>query len=88
MLNEGDILTVGEVSKLLKVGRATVYRLRSEGILPARFKFFDGERGWRWSREDVEAFIASRTVATLIDRIPKPFIPVSLATVASSSVYS
>lgn len=44
-----DILTIPEVARLLRVDPATVYRLASNGALPA------GKvgRGWRFLRSDV-----------------------------------
>jgi excisionase family DNA binding protein len=60
---DGDILTARDVAKLLKISRAMVYRLRSQGRCIPSYKLFDGERGWRWSRTDVEAYLRSVTVS-------------------------
>ena len=61
----GEILTALEVAKLLKISRAMIYRLRAEGRLPARFKLFEGERGWRWTKTDVDAFLRSTMIPEL-----------------------
>ncbi len=55
-----EILTAKEVSKILKCSVAAVYRLREQGRLPSRFKLFEGRKGFRWTRMDVEAYLAER----------------------------
>jgi excisionase family DNA binding protein len=70
MFVDGDILTAREVARLLRISRAMVYRLRSQGRFIPRYKLFDGERGWRWSRMDVEAYLRSVTVSESCVKLP------------------
>jgi predicted DNA-binding transcriptional regulator AlpA len=56
MEGEQHILTAEEVGKLLKMSRSSVYKMREQGFLPARYKWPMGEKGWRWCLEDVDAF--------------------------------
>ena len=55
-----EILTAREVSRILKCSVAMVYRLREQGHLHAKFKLFDGGKGFRWTRMDVEAYVAEK----------------------------
>ena len=55
-----EILTAKEVSKILKCSVAAVYRLREQGCIPAKFKLFEGRKGFRWTRMDVEAYLAQK----------------------------
>jgi hypothetical protein len=58
-----ELLTAVEVGSMLKCSRSMVYKLQSQGNLLPRYKIFDGEKGWRWSRVDVLAFINRSFVA-------------------------
>ena len=53
-----DYLTLADVAKLLRVSKPTVKRAVEKQGLPALRL---GERVWRFSRVDVEAWIAERT---------------------------
>lgn len=48
-----EILKVGDVAKLLKVGSKTVYTMAQSGDLPA----FKVRGQWRFSRKDIEQWI-------------------------------
>lgn len=52
-----EILTVEEVATFLKAGKRTVYRLAANGTIPA----FKLGGTWRFRREDLNAWIESRT---------------------------
>lgn len=54
---DGDILTLEEVAAYLKVGKRTIYRLAASGEMPA----FKLGGTWRFSKADLERWIASRT---------------------------
>jgi len=57
-----EILTAAEVAGVLKCSVKTVYKLKQQMQLPARFKFFSGNKGLRWSREDVESYFQRRRI--------------------------
>jgi excisionase family DNA binding protein len=73
------VLTAGDVARILKCSKSKVYQLREEGDLRARFKLFEGEKGWRWTREDVERYLNARMDPYFerFDRIEE-FVPVKL----------
>ena len=50
---EGDILTVPEVARLLRVPKSTVYKLARLGELPAS----KIGKHWRFVRRDLEAWV-------------------------------
>lgn len=52
----GPILTLDEVASYLKVGKRTVYRLVSEGKIPA----FKVGGTWRFRQTELDQWIASR----------------------------
>ena len=52
-----EILTVSEVSGLLKVAEKTVYTMAQQGGLPA----FKVRGQWRFRRTDLEAWIDAKT---------------------------
>jgi len=52
----GTVLTIAEVSKILRIHRNTVYRLVKSGDLPG-FKIGDN---WRVYEEDLRTVIASK----------------------------
>jgi excisionase family DNA binding protein len=51
-----QVLTVREVADYLKVNERTIYRLATEGEIPA----FRVGASWRFRKEDVETWIASQ----------------------------
>ena len=51
-----QVLTGGEVAKLLRVSRDTVYRLAASGALPGR----KIGRIWRFSRDAIEQYLQDR----------------------------
>jgi len=53
----GTILTISEVSELLRVHRSTIYRLVKRGEFPG-FKIGDS---WRVSSDALDAWLAERT---------------------------
>ena len=54
-----EILTLPEVSKLLKVADKTVYTMAQRGEIPA----FKVRGQWRFRRADIDAWIQQRTAA-------------------------
>ena len=85
----GEILTAAEVAALLKCSRAKVYQLHAEGALKATHKIFEGAKGWRWTREDVEQYLKTKQLpgshrhANVSQRQPRErtprFVPVKLS---------
>jgi excisionase family DNA binding protein len=59
-----EILTVDEVATFLKAGKRTVYRLAANGTIPA----FKLGGTWRFRREDLNAWIKSRTVYAVSEK--------------------
>ncbi|GKS59166.1 DNA-binding protein [Nitrospira sp.] len=57
---EGDILTVPEVARLLRVPKSTVYKLARLGQLPAS----KIGKHWRFVRRDLEAWVHRTGAAT------------------------
>lgn len=55
-----ELLTIGEVAKLLKVHTRTLRRWIAAGKIPA----IDIGRGWRFERAAIETWLADRTVNT------------------------
>jgi len=55
--NTDEMLTVKEVMAFLKVSRSKIYRLIDAGALKP-YKI--GERGTRFKRSDVEAYVRSQ----------------------------
>ena len=66
-----DLLTAQDVARMLKCSRAAVYRLHQRGQLIARWKLFDGERGWRWSLPDVEVYLVAHSVVSSTVNLPE-----------------
>lgn len=60
-MNNGDMLSVKEVSRTLNVSRATVWRWVAEGHLNPPIKI--GPNTTRWRAADIGEFIASRAAA-------------------------
>ncbi len=58
---EGDILTLEEVAVYLKAGKRTVYRLASNGQIPA----FKLGATWRFSRTEIEGWIKQQSNGTV-----------------------
>jgi excisionase family DNA binding protein len=79
------VLDARDVSDRLRCSRSTVYELRQSGELPAAFKLFPGERGWRWSLADVERFLEGKRVKEPPEQRPRreaapKFVPVEVRT--------
>ena len=55
--SEGEILTVSEVARFLRVPKSTVYKLARLGELPAS----KIGKHWRFLRRDIHEWIHSRT---------------------------
>lgn len=53
---EGEILTLDEVAMYLKAGKRTVYRLATNGEIPA----FKLGGTWRFRRTELDRWIAAR----------------------------
>ena len=64
-----EILTVVEVSRLLKVAEKTVYTMAQKAELPC----FKVRGQWRFRRQDLDTWMASQIAgaAVLKDRSPK-----------------
>lgn len=54
-ITESEILTLDEVAAYLKAGKRTIYRLATEGKLPA----FKLGGTWRFRRSDLDEWIAA-----------------------------
>jgi len=59
-----EILTLPEVAQLLKVADKTVYTMARKGELPA----FKVRGQWRFTREDIHAWIERQKVAAVRGR--------------------
>jgi excisionase family DNA binding protein len=59
MTIDHEILTVKELSDLLKIHQSTVYRLTKEGRIPA---FRIGSE-WRFRKDQIVHWIAEQTIA-------------------------
>ncbi len=57
-----EILTIDEVASYLRAGKRTVYRLASNGKIPA----FKVGGTWRFRRAELDQWIASR-IAKVVD---------------------
>lgn len=55
MPGDDEFLTAAQVARMLKVSRATVFRLLASGRLPRGRKL---NRCRRWSRREIEAWMA------------------------------
>lgn len=79
MIDKDEILTAREVAHILKCSVSFVYRQRNNGGLAPRFKFGEGQKGWRWSRGDVDSFIKGHEIPGGVEDMSMPdFIPVDL----------
>jgi excisionase family DNA binding protein len=58
MAIDHEILTVKEVSELLKISEGTVYRLTKEGRIPA----FKIGTDWRFQKAQIVHWIAEQTI--------------------------
>ena len=56
----GEIFTLDEVAKYLKVGKRTIYRLVAEKKIPA----FKVGGAWRFTRTDIEHWIEQQSTAS------------------------
>lgn len=57
-MEQAEYLKPTELAKLLKIHRKTVYKLLKKGELPA----FHFGRSWRFSRAEIDKYIAKRSV--------------------------
>jgi len=57
----GEIFTLDEVAKYLKVGKRTIYRLVAENKLPA----FKVGGAWRFTRADIDSWIKQQSMEAL-----------------------
>ncbi len=56
----GEIFTLDEVAKYLKVGKRTIYRLVAEKKIPA----FKMGGAWRFTRVDIDHWIKQQSTAS------------------------
>ena len=56
----GEIFTLDEVAKYLKVGKRTIYRLVAEKKIPA----FKVGGAWRFTRADIDHWIEQQRTAS------------------------
>lgn len=56
----GEIFTLDEVAKYLKVGKRTIYRLVAEKKIPA----FKVGGAWRFTRADIDHWIKQQSTAS------------------------
>ncbi len=56
----GEIFTLDEVAKYLKVGKRTIYRLVAEKKIPA----FKVGGAWRFTRADIDHWIEQQRIAS------------------------
>lgn len=54
------LVTVAELSELLKVSRYWIYEQINAGRLPA-LKMGEGRRQWRFRRKDIDAFLKAHS---------------------------
>lgn len=73
--NPDELMTAYEVASLLKCSARHVYRLADNRALPPSHKIFDGPRGFRWTRSEVETYLRDRAVRLDSRRTLKPFHP-------------
>lgn len=66
-------LTAKEVGAILKLSRTKVFELHREGRLLARYKISPNNKGWRWDRQDVEAFLRESTLPAFREEPAPPF---------------
>jgi excisionase family DNA binding protein len=59
MAIDHEILTVKEVSELLKIHEGTVYKMANEGRIPA----FKIGSEWRFRKDQIVHWIAEQTIA-------------------------
>lgn len=55
---DDEFLTIPEMCKILKISRATFYRLRTDGVAPPVMTV--GKRSMRARRADFDAWVAAR----------------------------
>lgn len=55
-----ELLRMSEVYERLTVSRDTGDRMRKRGDFPPAVRVHKGQKGLRWRREDVDAWIASK----------------------------
>jgi excisionase family DNA binding protein len=60
MASDHEVLTIEEVSDLLRIHRSTVYKLTRNGKIPS----FRIGSDWRFRRDAIERLIAEQTLGT------------------------
>jgi excisionase family DNA binding protein len=65
---EGDILTIKQIAEYLKVTDRTIYKLAAAKKIPA----FKVGGTWRFSRADIDRWIAQQTSVTQTDGSTNP----------------
>jgi excisionase family DNA binding protein len=58
----GDILTVNEVSRYLKIPKSTIYMMTSRSLIP----FFKVGKQLRFSREGINAWIREKEMKSMV----------------------
>jgi predicted DNA-binding transcriptional regulator AlpA len=71
-----ELLSAKEVALLLKCSPSMIYRLAHEGLLVPRFKIFPSQKGWRWTRGDVQEYVNRNAVDVLAHEPTPLFQPV------------
>jgi len=51
-----------QVAMLLGVSESFVYKERQAGRFPASMKYGNGEKGWRWTEQDIAVYRAKNNV--------------------------
>ncbi len=55
-----EILTANEVAGILKCSVKTVYKLPKSVQLPTRYKLLEGDKGFRWSWDDIDFYMKQK----------------------------
>lgn len=80
------LMSAASVAKALDCSVSMVYELRKLGLLVADVKIFgDAERGMRWKRESVEAFIAFHSVIPADNEPARMFVPIDIDDILKGS---
>ena len=58
-----EILTAKDVARILKISLSMVYRLKAQGFLPATYKLFEGEKGFRWIKATVDQYLSRKMIS-------------------------
>lgn len=72
------LMDAHDVAKVLRCDVSFVHRERRVGALQSSVKLGNGEKGWRYTEKDVQAYLADKLVKKFdLDDEPAPqFIPV------------